>query len=72
MWERFKECFGDGVICLFGAITFVMFLLIILYGSVLVFEDIKIVLWLELVIIAPGAMALGIERLIKDLKRKRR
>ena len=67
-WEKYKECFADGLLSFAGVITFIVFLLIVLYGEVRIIEDNKWLLWFELTVIAPGVVALGIERLIKDLR----
>ena len=71
MRERFKEYFADGLLCLAGVITFVVFLFIVFYGEVRIIEDNKWVLWFELIIVAPGLIAFGVERLIKDIRRKK-
>ena len=69
MWEHFKECFADGLLILAGVITFVVFILILIYGEARIIENNKWILWVELIIVSPGLIALGIERLIKDIKR---
>lgn len=71
MWERFKECLSDALLSFAGIITFVVFLFIVLHGEVKIIENIKWVLWFELIIVAPGLIALGVERLIKDIRRKK-
>lgn len=70
MWEHFKEYFGNGLLIFAGITTFIVFLLIVLYGEARIIENNEWVLWFELIIVGPGLVTLGVERLIKDVRKK--
>ena len=69
MWNKIKEITaGLLLVALLGYILFQM-VMIKLYGEVLLREDNIWILYSEIVLII-GTLALSVERLIKDLRRK--
>lgn len=63
------ELLGDGLIIVFGAFSLRLFVPIILSGEVLCYEDSKLIIITEAVL-AGLVIALGVERLLGDLKGK--
>ncbi len=70
MWEKLKSCYGDTLLALGWAWILFHLILIKLYGVVSIYEPREWVLWIEMLLVALF-IALGIERFIKDIKRRR-
>ena len=68
MWEQLKEHWWNWLGIFAWLFLFVHLILIKFYGSVLIYENIQIVLWIEL-IVAPLILILGIGREIRDWRR---
>jgi len=71
MWEKLKECYGDGLLILGWAGLLFHLIMIKLQGVVSIYEPREWVLWIEIPL-AAIIIALGVERFINDLIRERR
>ena len=70
MWEKLKECYGDAFLIIVGGWLLAHLILIKLYGAVAITEANIWILWAEIVL-ASLIVILGVERLIKDIRRKK-
>jgi len=68
--ERYKELVGDALIIAFGGHLSVVFLMILLYGEVIIVEPRWLVALAEL-LMGVGVTALGVDRFRRDLVRAR-
>ena len=66
-YKRLLELIGDVLIIAFGAFSLHLFIPIIFTGSVLCYEDNKLILFTE-ASLAVAIIALGVDRLLNDLK----
>ena len=70
MWESFKEILADCFLVISGGWIALHLILIAVYGRVCIAERFPWVLYPEIIIVI-GLIALGIERLIKDIKARK-
>jgi hypothetical protein len=66
--ELIKEIAADIVIIAYGGFFSWVFIWVLLHGSMHIVETNIYILWIE-VVVAPMLVVLGIERLIKDIKK---
>lgn len=67
MWERLKECWIDALAVFLAVFYLGHLVAILLVGSVRIYESNPVVLVVEIVLLVLLA-ALGVERLVKDLR----
>ena len=69
MWEKMKECWGDTFLIVTAGWVLAHLILIEICGVVQITESNQWILYAEIVLIT-GLLILGVERLIKDLRRE--
>ncbi len=68
-WEIIKEIAADIIIIAYGGFFSWVFIWILLHGTMRIVEPNTYILWIE-IIVALIIVILGIERLIRDIKKK--
>ena len=68
MFNILKEVWGDCLLIALGLFYLGHFIAFLFIGTIEVGESNKVILWLEIALCV-GVATLGVERLIKDIKR---
>ena len=68
MWEKIKEIYHGAFYILALCWVLAHLIMILLWGTVLIYEPNPIILWVE-IIVTSILIILGIERLIKDFRK---